>query len=247
MRAPLRSALLVTCLTSMGGQVGSQSAVESCERDAMLVFDGSGSMAEMGFNGLDFPRIQEARKAVRKALPKITPYRKLGLITYGPGAGVSCTNIDLKFAPMPDAAGRAIQEIDKLTPDGDTPLTQAVLSAAEVLNYRSKPGVVVLVTDGKETCGGAPCQLAAELAADAPDLTVHMIGFQIRGTHFNWDSADANQEENGRTVARCLADRTGGLYVAAETVDQLTNALLETLVCPLLGQNPGPTTSKANL
>jgi len=236
MRPALRSLCLAAGLSVFGAEAGSQAASESCERDAMLVFDGSGSMAEMGFNGLDFPRIQEARKAVRRALPKIAPYRNLGLIIYGPGPADACANIDLKFPPMRDAAGPAITQIEALTPDGDTPLTQAVLNAAEVLQYRSRPGVIVLVTDGKETCGGAPCQLAAALAADAPDLTVHVIGFQIRGSHFNWESADAVQQENGRTVARCLADRTGGLYVAAETVDQLTNALLETLVCPLLGQ-----------
>ena len=40
-----------------------------------------------------------------------------------------------------------IAAIDALRPDGLTPLTAAVARAAEVLDYRSRAGVVVLVTD----------------------------------------------------------------------------------------------------
>ncbi len=233
-----RLVLTVAAFALVGTAAGPLQARDSCERDAMLVFDGSGSMAEMGFNGLDFPRITEARKAMRRALPHITPHRKLGLMVYGPGPEETCANLDLKFPPIRDAAGPVLAELEGLTPDGDTPLTLAVQGAAEVLDYRAKPGVVVLVTDGKETCGGAPCQLAAELAADSIDLIVHVIGFQIRGEHFNWRSADEDAVEDGRTVARCLADRTGGLYLATETVDELVDAMLETLVCPLIGRLP---------
>ena len=39
-------------------------ASEDCTEDAMIVFDGSGSMAEMGFNQIDEPRIFSARRAV---------------------------------------------------------------------------------------------------------------------------------------------------------------------------------------
>ena len=53
--------------------------------------------------------------------------------------------------------------VNALVPAGKTPLTSAVEQAAEVLNYRAKPGVIVVVTDGEETCGGAPCALAKQL------------------------------------------------------------------------------------
>ena len=46
----------------------------------------------------------------------------------------------------------------------------AVEQAAEVLNYRSKPGVIVVVTDGEETCGGAPCGLGDSMATLLPVL-----------------------------------------------------------------------------
>lgn len=199
-----------------------------CTRDAMVVFDGSGSMSEVGFNEMDVPRIFEARRAVRRAMPAIGQVRRLGLVVYGPGSGPACERIDLRFAPLADAADRVIAEIDALRPAGETPLTAAVQRAAAVL---AAGGDIVLVTDGKETCAGAPCLLAAELAADLPGLTVHVIGFKVRNDHFNWESHGRDRPPT--PVASCLAERTGGLYRSAETVDDLVAALRETLGCPL--------------
>lgn len=214
-------------------------ATEDCTKDAMVVFDGSGSMSEMGFNQLDEPRIFEARRAVRRAAPGIAQVRRLGLIVYGPGPDDACTNIHLRFPPRPDAAADIIGAVDTLEPAGDTPLTDSVRLAAEVLDYKARPGVVVLVTDGKETCEGAPCQLAAELAADAQDLTVHVIGFKVRGDYFSWESQGPADYTDSVSVARCLADRTGGMYVSTETVDELVGALLQTLGCSVIGERPG--------
>jgi len=210
-------------------------AQSNCNVDAMLVFDGSGSMAEMGFNGLDNPRIVDARSAIRKSMPQITPHRNVGLITYGPGKNDACENINLRFTPQPDAAQRLIGEINLLRPNGNTPLTQSVRLAAEALDYINMPGIVVLVTDGKETCGGAPCQLAPRLSERGIDLIVHVIGFQVRSDYFAWNSQRQEEFQNGTTVARCLADITGGLYVSTETTDELTNALRKTLGCAVVG------------
>ncbi len=59
-------------------------ATDDCAADAMIVFDGSGSMAEMGFNDIDEPRIFEARRAMADALPQIAQNRRLGLVVYRP-------------------------------------------------------------------------------------------------------------------------------------------------------------------
>jgi len=44
------------------------------------------------------------------------------------------------FEPTPNAAERIMREVDALTPAGRTPLTSAVEEAADVLDYRNKPG-----------------------------------------------------------------------------------------------------------
>lgn len=210
-------------------------ATTDCIADAMVVFDGSGSMSEVGFNEMETPRIFEAREAVRRAVPPVAAARRLGLIVYGPNRGDPCAGVDLRFAPRVDAAPAIIAAVDTLIPDGDTPLTDAVARAAEALDRRRAPGVVVLITDGKETCGGQPCLLAATLAADAPDLTVHVIGFKVRDAFFSWSSQADAEDAPATTVARCLADRTGGRYFSAETAQDLADALDDALACPRIG------------
>lgn len=198
-------------------------AAQRCTEDAMIVFDGSGSMSDIAGTQIGVRRITEARQALRHVLPGIASVRRLGLVVYGPRGDRTCRNADLIFGPEWNAAPRIVAEVDTLRPAGGTPLTRSVRMAAEALEYRSAPGTVVLVTDGRETCGGSPCGLAAELAAQAPGLTVHVIGFRVMGG-------------DRRFVARCLADRTGGLYLEADSVAQLVGALRVTMSCNVLGQ-----------
>ncbi|WP_419412246.1 vWA domain-containing protein [Primorskyibacter sp. 2E107] len=198
----------------------------------MIVFDGSGSMAEMGFNKIDVPRIIEAREALHSVLPQIAAMRRLGLVVYGPGGDAECKSTELHFGPRPDAARPISAAVDAIDPTGNTPLTEGVRLAAEALEYRTRAGAIVLVTDGDETCGGAPCQLAADLAAEGLDLTVHVIGFKVRSSHFRWDS---ERDTEAVSNARCLADRTGGEYFSAESVQDLIGALRVTLGCNVFG------------
>lgn len=203
---------------------------QACTNDAMIVFDGSGSMAEMGFNDIDEPRIFDARRAVAKAIPDVALNRRIGLLIYGPGGADGCSGIDLRFPPIPNAAPRVLEAVDTLEPAGETPLTVAVGEAAKTLKETSGAGSIVLVTDGKETCGGQPCQLATAIAGS--NVIIHVIGFKVRGEYFSWeDQSDYGQAE---TVSRCLAETTGGLYLNTETVDELIAAFRKTLGCNTL-------------
>ena len=205
-----------------------------CATDAMLVLDGSASMAEIGFDTGAATRIAEARIALARILPEVEPYRRIGLIAYGPGGTSACTGIDLRFPPKDRAAAPIVAAVDALAPAGLTPLSAAVDRAADALSHRTRPGIVVLVTDGNETCGGRPCALGQRLATEATDLTVHVIGFRATRDAFAWDNPE-QAEYGADTVAKCLADWTGGLFVDTETGDELVAALRQTLGCPLTG------------
>lgn len=213
--------------------VTSVSGGSECRRDAMLVFDGSSSMADLGFGAEGPTRIEEARSAVARVLPEIENVRRIGLMIYGPGSTFMCRRISLKLLPQDNAAGPIISEIEAMQPSGLTPLTLSVEKAAEVLKYRSEPGIVVLVTDGSETCGGMPCALGQELAETGRDLTVHVIGFRLVFDPFSWNGKDEFARVAGEV--QCLAEATGGTYVSTETVDELSDALRRTLGCPLIG------------
>jgi len=200
-----------------------------CNEDAMLVFDASGSMSGNQVLGIpnSRPRIDEARSALAKVLPSATKFRRVGLITYGPGAYNMC-NVELNMKPLPNAAKPIMRVVNSLVPAGKTPLTMAVQQAADVLNYRSKPGVIVVITDGEETCGGQPCDLGKQLHDTAQQLTVHVIAFRYEG--YSWSG--------GTTVLdlMCLADQNRGLYIKANSEEDLVGALEKTLDCPMISQ-----------
>ena len=238
-RKPFRTATALSLAAAMSATQAAP-AIAACTDDAMIVFDGSGSMLEMGFNLLDEPRIFEARRAVATAVPPIAAARRLGLVVYGAAGAETCSNVVLRFAPARGAGQRIVAEIDTLEPEGETALTQAVALAASVLARSGGRGDVVLVTDGKETCGGAPCELAAVLAADQPGIAVHVIGFKLRGEHFSWDREGMNEYLDGTTAARCLAERTGGSYHSTETADELAAALSAALGCQVIGATGRP-------
>jgi Ca-activated chloride channel homolog len=221
----LASAVIGACATPCFAEDKDRSP---CTEDAMLVFDASGSMAgneRLGIATQDITRIDKVRTALAKVLPTVTHLRRVGLITYGPGPYAQC-NVHLSFAPKPDAASLIMSEVNRLVPAGKTPLASAVEQAADVLDYTKKPGVVVLLTDGEETCGGTPCDLGKFLHADAVQLTVHVIGYRVKD--FSWTG------EQSILDVKCLAEQNGGIYVAAENEAELEQALEKTLGCPML-------------
>ncbi|MEM8575002.1 MAG: VWA domain-containing protein [Pseudomonadota bacterium] len=202
---------------------------DSCIEDAMIVFDASGSMAGNQGPGIASspPRIDEVRSALSKVLPSAARYRRIGLVTYGPGPEEQC-NVKLNFPPATNATSRIMDTVNEMVPAGDTPLTAAVWKAANALDYQSRPGVIVVVTDGEETCGGAPCQLAEDLHAAAAGLKIHVIASRYHS--FSWRGA------NHATELGCLAEESGGVYVKANSEDELIAALRETLDCPRLSK-----------
>ena len=197
-----------------------------CLDEAMLVFDASGSMAGTDMNTAT-PHIDKVREALASVLPSVTPRRYLGLMVYGPGHGPSCSNIELRLKPGPNSADAIMAEVNGIVPAGQTPLTQAVHDAADELKFRVKPSVVVLLTDGEETCGGDPCALARQLRAEAKDLTIHVIGFKVTGS--TWLKPE--------TGSACMAAETGGLSLTAHNKDELIAALQKTLTCPLFSRS----------
>lgn len=229
-RAALLSAVLIAHPVAGATQ-------DFCNDDAMIVFDGSGSMSFDSFNALQEPRIAEARRAMHMSIPHIAANRRLGLIIYGPGHGDGCANVDIRFGPTSDASDRILKEVDDISPAGMTALTEAVRQAAETLNFQSEPATVVLVTDGQETCGGAPCELADQMLQQAAGLTVHVIGFRLRADFptFRLPGVDPTHSAKRTTVAKCLAEKTGGQYLTAESVEDLSQALRQTLGCPVFG------------
>ncbi len=203
-----------------------------CTRDAMLVFDGSGSMATLAAEAPFARRIDDAREALQRSLPRFAPYRNVGLVVYGPGPLGPCDNVDVRLQPQPDADLSILGAVSGLEPAGDTPLAQAVDAAVGVLNARGG-GDVVVITDGRQTCGD-PCAAAAGYARQG--VVVHVIGFKIDENFERWPGYFAESGGLQREPSRCLSDATDGIFVITNTVDELTDALQETMGCAVVGR-----------
>ena len=223
----------IALIALLAGPASAQEAGEPrplCTEDAMIVFDASGSMAGNMVQGLfsAVTRIDEVRKALAQVLPGATKFRKIGLISYGPGPYQQC-NVRMSFQPMWNATQSIMSVVNTLNPAGKTPLVTAVKTAAAILDTKSKPGVIVLLTDGEETCGGKPCELGKLFKANS-QLTVHVVGYQLK--NFRWTGDQSFLD------VKCLAEETGGLYITANNRQELIEAFRKTLGCPMMSAAP---------
>lgn len=178
---------------------------------AILVMDASNSM----WGQIDgTAKIEIAREAVTGLLDRWNPGVELGLMAYGHRREGDCTDIEL-VAPVGAERSAVAAALADLTPRGKTPMTDAVAQAAEALSYADTPATVILVSDGRETCNADPCAVASELEQSGTAFTAHVVGFDV-----------ADEE----TIAQlqCIAENTGGRYVAAGSAEELSQALSET-------------------
>ncbi len=193
----------------------------------IFILDASGSMWGR-INGK--PKIVIAKAVMDDLVDHLPSDVQVGLMAYGHRRKGDCKDIELLVPVGSSNAATLKAGIDALQPKGKTPLTAAVEQAAENLRYTEERATVVLVSDGLETCHADPCRLAQKLAMRGVDFTVHVIGF------------DLSIQEQARL--RCLADKTGGLFLAASDAGALRRALLETVAKvkqppPVVKEAPG--------
>lgn len=171
----------------------------------MIVLDGSGSM----WGQVDGrPKIGLAREALSSVLSEVSAGMEIGLMVYGHRVRGQCSDIEMLVPAILGAAGR-------LNPRGMTPLTESVMQAAQAMGFTELAATVVLLTDGIETCAGDPCALGRMLAQQGIDFRAHVVGFDLT-------------DDEQRQVS-CLAQETGGLFLAAEDAAGLQSALAQTL------------------
>ncbi len=198
----------------------------------VLVLDASGSM----WGQIDGKaRIQIAKEVMGDVIDQLPSDFQTGLTVYGHRRKGDCKDIEMVMPLGPHNPTAMKAKIKAISPKGKTPLSEAVRQAAKALRYTEERATVVLVSDGLETCDIDPCELAAELAMSGVDFTVHVIGFDI------------SKEDQARL--RCLADKTGGLFLAAGDAQSLHKALSRTVEKvkeppPPVVEDPGTATLK---
>jgi hypothetical protein len=192
---------------------------QSCntaDRSVLLILDASGSMNAKLPNGET--RIAVAQRAVKGVAGLIPAQAQLSLRIYGaqsPASQKNCrdTHLPVPFGPASLAGGLIAKAGDATKAQGYTPIAYSLEQATNDFPANAKERVIVLVSDGKETCQGDP--VVAAKALGAKGITVHTVGFVV-------DTAARGQ-------LQAIARSTGGSYFDAPVGPELPDTLKSAL------------------
>ena len=180
--------------------------------DLEVILDVSGSMgAELGGER----KIDIAKKAVRKIVREIPRDTLMGFRAYGhqsPRNEKNCSDTQLIYPVGKLNQDQLIEKLSLLEPRGYTPIDYSLRQAVNDFPAASEVGkMIILVSDGEETCGGDPCAAVRELRQSGFKVVINSIGFDV--------NAKAEQQ------LKCVADASGGEYRRARDAGELTKTL----------------------
>ena len=202
-----------------GGLLPLTALAQSCntaDRSVLLILDASGSMNAKLPNGET--RIGVARRAIKGVAGLVPAQAQLSLRIYGAQSAASqknCqdTNLAVPFGPASASGGAITTTVDGVKAQGYTPIAYSLQQATSDFPANARERVIVLVSDGKETCQGDPVVAAKALAAKG--ITVHTVGFIV-------DTAARGQ-------LQAIAQTTGGTYFDAPIGPELPDTLKSAL------------------
>ena len=170
-------------LSLLGQDINHQALPEKTR--ILFVLDASGSMnAEWG---KDQSRMDVAKEILTRLVDslRVNPKLELALRVYGHRYSRQANNCNDSQLEVPFSINNhnvIINEIRDLTPRGVTPITYSLLEAAKDFPpnaaYRN---ILILITDGVESCGGDPCQASIALQKKGVFLRPFIIGLGVPG------------------------------------------------------------------
>jgi len=188
--------------------VFSQSAMPQVQGgNVIFIFDASGSMWGQVEGKA---KIQIAKEVLTGLIQDLPEGINVGLVAYGHRQKGDCQDVE-ELVPLGVLdKDKIIKKIQAINPKGKTPITLSVQKTAEKLKNVDEETSIILVSDGKETCAGDPCELVKQLKASGVKFTMYVIGF------------DVTEEEKWQL--ECMATVGGGLYYEAKNAGELQTA-----------------------
>jgi len=186
---------------------------EGGPKDILIVQDLSSSMNDQVPGG---SKIVVAKSVLEDLLTKLSKRTVVALRTFH-----SCGVSDLEVPFQAISTGVIIDAVTALRTWGTTPLAYALRQVADDLQGRPGPHIVLLITDGIETCNEDPVAAARDLAASSDRLVFFLVGFGIKSI-----GAEAGNK------LQAIADAAHGIYVDAESADELLSNVLGLVLPP---------------
>jgi Ca-activated chloride channel family protein len=176
--------IILLCFTVSFGQKKVQQKVPEKTR-ILFLFDGSGSMLESWGRANQY-KINIAKSILTQIVDSLQQNDKLELALriYGhrsPREANNCKDTWLEVPFKPKNHKLIIDKINEVKPKGVTPITYSLEQAAKDFpagaGYRN---IVILITDGIESCGGDLCATSRELQKKGVFLRPYIIGLGLR-------------------------------------------------------------------
>ncbi len=173
------------------------------EPEVIIVVDASGSMGMGGWFG-GSSRMDRAKTSIDHVVRGLPDPITIGLIEF-----TNCNNVRRdKFYTSPQRPA-LLSEVNKLTPQQGTPLAGSIKRAGDIASQDAE-SVIVLVTDGDDSCGGDPCAEARAIKARKPKVKINIV-----------DLSDGSQS----SVLRCVANATGGQVLKPNSAMDMDKSL----------------------
>ncbi|MDD3516433.1 MAG: VWA domain-containing protein, partial [Synergistaceae bacterium] len=216
-----RAALLFLLFFLATGSWSPVLAQDDATTHIELILDASGSMwAKLGGS----TRIEVAKDALGKIIDDLSERKGIavGLRVYGHRTN-DCkdTKLEIPIGPMDEKKMKAF--IGKIKPKGKTPIAYSLQEAAKDFKKDfTGSKVIILVTDGLESCGGDPCAAAKVLAEKGIVSKIHVVGFGM--------------DKKSVSKLECIVKPSGGLLLEANSAAELAKAF-DTIVKTALDTN----------
>lgn len=187
--------------------------------EVMLMLDGSGSMAlpssmsddevrslihqamrgspaalarlNRASSGDAGSRLATAKRAIHDVVSQMPGDVDIGLLVFGKCEGTD----NFKFF-SPSQRGNLLSRVDGIRPERGTPLARGLERSGNMLDGVEVPGIIVVITDGMDSCDGDPCAAARALKSRKPNIKINVIGVV------------------GSQSGRCMAEATGGRFLS---------------------------------
>ena len=191
--------------------IAGETVSASPDNAALLILDASGSMLQRleGRRRIDVAR-DVLTEAVADTLPAGMP---VALRVFGHREPGTCrTDLVMPLQPLdPDAVRDTLAGITAKNL-ARTPIADSLSKVRSDLSGVTGRRVVVLITDGEETCDGDPAAVIARLGEQGIEFTLNIVGFAIE---------DTGTEQ----MFRRWAETGGGAYFAATDSGELRQAV----------------------
>ncbi len=184
----------------------------------LFVLDASSSMLNpwSGKTKIDVARsiISELEDSLETKPGVETALRVYGHQSINTSNDCNDTRLEVPFAPRNAVSVK--QMLNNIRPKGITPLALSLEKAAEDFPTDSlSRNIVLLVTDGEESCGGDPCALSLKMQQQHVILKPFVIGLNLDaaskesmaciGSYYNSDNPDALKDIMHTVMERILS------------------------------------------